>query len=436
MDILFIAGFALLILIVISFIDIRIGIAGYLAYSILVPIPDITLGGFRIGDNLVRFAFLFAFIYDIKFKKHKKLDWMPLLPFIIYFAIMLLIIPMQTETSVSWNLNSWRVQVMSTLFVPFMVLNVLNTYPEYIKAYRNIFLSSILIAACYGLILTTLQGLNPYINLIMLQSGSAIDAEELQDYFFAEDDGRLFGRISSVFKHPMTFGLFLGLSSVYLFYLRNKVKKIVIAVLGMLLVVDALICGVRSVIGGIICAVVFYFIFSKNYKMAFLIIVASIIGYNVILQFPDLANYIGSIADIHNRNEAVSGSSVDMRLDQLQGCFKEIHDCPIIGKGFGWVSYYKSNWGDHPVILSFESLIFVVLCNNGIFGIVVWILMIVAIIRINHTARLSEPVTFDCLLVFYITYSCITGEYGYMPQFLTFYMLMIADDRYGILNKK
>lgn len=430
MDILFIAGFVLLSLIIISFFDIKIGVAGYLAYTILVPIPYITMGGFHLGDNFVRFAFLFALLYDILLKKHGKLEWKPIIPFIGYFIIILCIIPFQTETSFGWNLNSWRVQMMSTLFVPFMVLNVLKTYPRYIKIYRYVFLTTILIAAGYGLFLTTTSGLNPYILLVIQQTGTADDLAYFQDYFIAEDQGRIFGRISSVFKHPMSFGLFLGLASVYLFSLRNRMNKIIIAILGAMVIVDVMVCGVRSCIGGIICAVAFYFIFGRNYKVALGIIVVSYIGYQIVLQFPDLATYLGSIADIQNQNEVVKGSSVEQRLTQLEGCLKEIKDCPIVGKGFGWVSYYKTNFGDHPVILAFESLIFVVLCNNGYLGILLWILLIVAISRFNHKGGFKEPVVLDCLLVFYISYSCITGEYGYMPIFLTFYMLMIAEEKY------
>lgn len=50
--------------------------------------------------------------------------------------------------------------------------------------------------------------------------------------------------------------------------------------------------------------------------------------------------------------------------------------------------------------------------------------------------QLSENVLFDCLMVFYISYSCITGEYGYMKYFLIFYILMLCNQLESELSSK
>lgn len=432
--ILFIFGIILALILILCFVNIRWGAALFLAYTILVPVNDITIGGLHLGENLVKAILILALLCDFKLRRHYKLSWKLIVPFIFYYVIELLVIPFQSETPPDWMYNSWRVSVMSTLFGAFVVYNVLKKYPESIKIFRSSLIFSILVAGIYGLFLTTTAGFNPYINAIVLMKGTALDAESLLTYFSADD--RLFGRISSVFMHPMTFGLFIGLSFIYTFSIRNKIKKWLFILIFGILALDALFCGVRSCIGGIVVSIAFYLILNRNIKIGLTALIVGLIAYNLILQVPELSDYVGSIADIHNTQGKVGGSSIDQRLDQLNGCFNEISNNPILGKGYDWNGYYHSKYGDHPVILAFESLVFIVLCDNGFLGLFIWAFLIFLVIRNNHRIKLSDKYIADAILVFYISYSCITGEYGYMQYFLLFYICLVFEDLkdYNILN--
>lgn len=426
------AGIALTLILILCFCNIRWGAACFLAYSILVPLSDITVGGLHFGENLVKTILLLSLLYDFKLRHHYKLSWKFFIPFFFYYLTELAIIPFQDETPTGWMYNNWRVSFMGTMFGAFVIYNVLKTYPKSLKLFRYSAIFSIIVAGVYGLFLTTTGGINPYIFDIVVSTGSVSDAQDLMGYFSADD--RMFGRISSVFMHPMSFGLFIGLAFIYVFAIRSKIKKWLFIALLLILSLDALFCGVRSCIGGLVVAVAYYLIFSRNIKIGLAVLFVGIIGYNIISTMPELSDYLGSIADIHNTQSNVRGSSIDMRLEQLNGCFKEIQRSPILGKGFGWVSYYKANFGDHPVILAFESLIFVVLCNNGILGLFIWAILIYLVLRSNHRLKLKDKYVVDSLLVFYITYSCITGEYGYMKYFLLFYICMAFENRNGEKN--
>lgn len=422
-----IAGILLTIILILCFFNIRWGTALYLCYSFLVPLSDITLGPINLGQNFVKMVLILSLLYDFKIRHHYKLSWKLMIPFILYYAIELAIIPFQSETPSSWMYNTWRVSIMSTLFGAFVIYNVLSKYPDSLKLIRYAILVSILIAGVYGLFLTTTNGFNPYINLIVLSKGTALEAESLMGYFSAEG-GRLFGRISSVFMHPMNFGLFIGLAFFYVFSIRKNIRKWVMILLMSILTLDALFCGVRSCIGGLVVAVAFYLLMSRNIKVGVLTLVLGLIVYNIVLKMPGLSDYLSSITDINNTQGNVSGSSVEMRLDQLNGCLVEIRNNPILGKGYGWDGWYKSNFGDHPVILSFESLIFVILCDNGFLGFVIWGILIYMVVRNNKKFHLIDTAIANSLLVFYIAYSCITGEYGYMQYFLIFYICLVFEN--------
>ena len=66
-----------------------------------------------------------------------------------------------------------------------------------------------------------------------------------------------------------------------------------------------------------------------------------------------------------------------------------------------------------------------VMCNLGIAGIILWIWLIKNILRYNESY--DDKIYLDSILVFYICYSCITGDYGYMKLFLIFYILMLGE---------
>lgn len=427
--ILSIAGIVLTVILFLCFWKIKWGAALFLSYSILVPISDITLGPLHLGDNAVKSALILALLYNFKIKHHYKLSWKLLVPFIFYYVVELLIIPFQNDTPISWMYNSWRISIMRTLLGAFFIYNVLAKYPESQNIIRRALLLSIFFAGVYGLFLTTLDGLNPYIQAIMALKVDSEEVDSLLDYFAAEGQGRMFGRISSVFLHPMSFGLFIGLAFIYVFAVRKVINKYVFIVLLAILSLNALFCGVRSCIGALVVTVAFYLLLTKNLKIAFTTLILGLVAYNLILRMPEISDYVSSIADIHNENGNVRGSSIEMRWEQLNGCLSEIRNCIILGKGFSWHDWYKDSFGDHPVILAFESLIFVILCDNGLLGFLIWGAFVFLIVRNNIRFRLSDTEIVNSLLIYYLSYSCITGEYWYMQYFLLFYVCLVFADK-------
>lgn len=410
------------LIIALAFYKLKCGMAAYLAYFFLMPYLSLNLFGLNLQWNMFNTLMLVLMLVQWKNKyRNYTLDWKPLVPFIVYFAVSAIMIPLQDSTPFAVQFKAWRLDLMKTMIFPFVIWNTCRMDPSSIKLFRNTTIICILIAAAYGLFLTTMPGLNPYIMAL----GKLNNVEFNEDYIAATAGGRMFGRITSVFVHPMQFGLFLGLSFVYVFSQQGRINKILFYTLFALISVDAIVCGVRSVLGGLVIAIVLYFVFSRNFKYMLYATVISIIGMQFIDQIPELSLYLGSIT---KSTSEVGGSSISLRLDQLQGCFNEISDNIILGKGFGWTRYYMAMYEIHPTILAFESLIFVILCNSGMVGVILWIYMTFSIMKFNKTTSKHNYVpVLNALLFFYLGYSCITGEYGYMPYYAIFYCLMLAE---------
>ena len=163
---------------------------------------------------MVNVLLLLAYFLIHKKDKKKKLviNFKPFWPFLFLFIAQLLEMPFQNGVPFEYAFNSFRLNLMTYLILPFVIWNYGNEDEKLSKQLRTTVVVCIFIAFGYGLFLTTTGGLNPYQMAIMAANGEEWNAE------YAEiGGGRMFGRISSVFGHPMTYGLFLGMSLVYIY---------------------------------------------------------------------------------------------------------------------------------------------------------------------------------------------------------------------------
>lgn len=414
----------LLSIVFLSLIKLKWAVALFVAYLMLVPYINLGIPGFGSGDNLIKLILVFGFFLEHRKQHTLKVSFKPYVPFIFYFSISLIMIPFQSSVPMGEMIDAWRKDVMNILFLPIVMYNLMRTDPSSVKLFRNTMIVCIFIAIGYGLFLTLLGGINPYIMYFLTLIDTEIDYEA---YYDASGGGRLFGRISSVFIHPMTFALFIGLAFFYVFYIMKKIWKVVSITLFTAIGVMAVLCGVRSVIGGLAVAAIYYFVIGRNYRLMFGSILIGLIGMFVITFIPDLSDYLASIVDINNKSGSVRGSSIEMRMNQLEGAIDEALANPLFGLGYGWTTYYQNMYGEHPICLCFESLLFVVICNSGIIGLLLWAYMIWRFMVTNYKLRLKQVVIVNALIVFYISYSFITGEYAYMKIFLVFYTLMLGE---------
>lgn len=437
-------------IICLCFWNIKYGLAVYICWFLLVPFNQIQFGGIGLGVNFVNTLLLMAFIFNmVKYKQKWDSDKQKLIkegnilrtifflkyrgkpelaisifkPFIFYYGVFLLIIFFQNETPLGWQLNYWRQNLMQTILLPIYVWHTMKWDASSINLFRKSLFLVIILSAIYGICLMPLHGFNPYIMEIQVLKG-----EEYQlGYALAEGSGRMFGRISSCFTHPMAYGLFLGLSFIFVFSYRKKISTTLFVFMIGMLSINVVACGVRSSLGALCVAMCFYLLFNGEAKLFLRTILIVIVGLVIVLQIPELSDYVTSIIDFQQKHTAVGGSSFDMRLSQLEGCFSEITNSPLIGKGFGWHLYYIEKYGDHPILLAFESLIFVVLCDNGVLGLLIWFGFVSYIIYNSQQLVKKDRASLYALVLFYIIYCCFTGEYNYLRLFLLVYVISVAD---------
>lgn len=418
-------GILILLIIVLFFVKFEWGVSLYLLYFFLIPYMNIHLG-ITLGYNFINMLMLMAFVFNYKIIHNYKISFRPLIPVIVYYLLFLLIMPLQSDTPMKFMISMWRSEAMMNIIFLVVLWNLIVNSKTNLNIFNNVILISIIVACCYGLFLTTTPGFNPYILTISNINHVAFDADEVA----AVGDGRIFGRISSVFTHPMTFGLFLGLAAIFLLENFNKYNKFLSVTSLSLVLINVVTCGVRSTIIALCIAVSYYIIKERKLKIVFIIFIIGCVVYGFVQNDPELSNYLGSIIDVQNKKGHVGGSDLDMRLTQLQGALKEMSYNPLAGKGYKWHTYYLSIYEGHPTILYFESLLYVILCDGGILGICIWSLFILLMCRSIKKIAIKSYLPY-CSIIYFITFSIITGEYGYMKYFFIFYILILGNSYYS-----
>ena len=402
---------------VISFFKFKLGLDLYIFYWLFVPFMGYDLGLFTVKWSTVCLLLLCAFLfYRMRKRKTNGIIIQPLFPFLLFFVILLLIMPFQKDVPFEFAFSGWKYQFIKFLILPFILINF-SINNKILKHYRNLIMGCVLIIALYGFFLLFIPGSNPYISAISSNMNTSFDLSYIEP-----GAGRLFGRISSVFLHPMTYGIFLCMSIIYVLYNRYYIQKYYYFLLP-LLIINILLCGVRSVIAALLITTFFFFLQVRKFKIILYIVSISCLFILILSFIPSLYSYVSSVFDINNTKGSVGGSSLEMRLTQFAGCLLEIYDCIWFGKGFEWHHYYQSLYGDHPILLAFESLIFMTLCDSGLCGVILWCSVFLYVVYNNNKFHGEKKIALNSFIICYLSYSCITGDYEYMQYFLLFYAL-------------
>ena len=125
--------FLILALMVVRF---KVGLSLYLAYIILVPYMSISFGGILLQWNFINMIVLLMAIYEFKIKRTNfKIDFKPLLPFLIYFCISLIMMPFQNGVPIGIQFDTWRMQLMKYMILSFALWNEMRLDASSVKLY-------------------------------------------------------------------------------------------------------------------------------------------------------------------------------------------------------------------------------------------------------------------------------------------------------------
>ena len=416
-----ILSFILFFIIASSFINTKVHICLFLLYVLFIPYTDLSLFGVRLGSNTVILLILMGFLFK-NWRNIRYFDFSIFKPFLLLYLFYLIMIPFQKGLPVAIMMEYFLREIILYFIFPIIIWNASRLDPSISRLLQRTFLLSIALISFYGICLTLTPGENPYLERILPILGM-----EFSEEYALSGVGRVFGKISSVFSHPTYYGLYLSLVLIYLLVNKYKIRKSFFYLILTIVILNILFCGVRTSIIAAAIGLVFFLYKVRQLKMLLGVLIVLLGVYLVLINVQGMSQYIGSLTDIKSQQSQIGGSSIEMRLEQLQGAYQEVQNCKLIGKGFNWDSDYTVSNGPHPTIKGFESVIFSVLCNNGLLGIAIWLLFCVYMLFLKKWPNKELQTIMPVLFAIYLVYIIVTGEFNYLKLFLLIYTLINID---------
>ena len=230
--------------------------------------------------------------------------------------------------------------------------------------------------------------------------------------------GRIIGTATS---DSWSFGMFISLTFM-ISYFVNKYLKSYYSLICYVLCAIAVMLTVRR--SPVLSLLSFYFLLSIfYYKLSFKIYVYIFIGiitlYMAIILIPELASFrhiVESSAffwddSVADEND-VTGSSLRLRLYQLNYTVTNISDSPLFGNGWG-AQYAKY----HPGMYGWESIIFTSLFQSGYLGIIALTYLFVSFYKYSVENAKNRGIALSFILSSALF--CITSDTIY-PFFIYF----------------
>lgn len=405
------------------------GLTMFILSIILIP-PHVKLFSFSISTIFSYTLTLYCILYLILNRK-KKSDYDKLVYkylFIVFIAYAI-IIPLGKGVDMFQQLNYHKTTMLLLQF-PFFTTVILQKKKD-VQNIAKIIIYAIFIMTIYGVCCYITQS-NPYITIV--NQVYPDDVIESYDRYREETRGVLQGRISSTVLTPVFYaGVLITLFYIFLCIFFNRLKNqrrsesIFGIILFMLILLNIILTGTRSGIIGLAIGLLYvlYKILSYNMKakIVFITITLSLILFNIALIFKDTFE--------KSNDSEITGSSVEMRTMQLEGTLDLLGEGVILfGLGHGWITDYMNNYGPHPVLLGFESIIFSGFIQYGIIGfILIYGSIFIGLYKLNKFLLVNcknmrkEVYILNGFLLSYIVYAIMTGPF-YMTFFLGSYIFL------------
>jgi len=270
---------------------------------------------------------------------------------------------------------------------------------------------------------------NPYI--------ASLDSNDIFDFANMYTHRERF-RVSSLFANPFNYGyacLILNLIAIYLKQTKIIGKRsFCIIFLGSIF--GILSCNCRTVIVTYIIGVSVYLLLGTTLKKYAVYLLSFIIFYSLAYssipvverRTDQLISTFVNVKDTH-----VEGSSLEARATQLAGAVHFFSKSPVVGNGYDYIGkglgFYKQKISkQNRKMGGYESVVFELLIERGLIGIVAYLLFygsILFYLMKNRKYDITLTASGISLLTVYLFFSIATGELLSVPVTLFFSGIII-----------
>ncbi len=430
-----------LIIFIIALFDLRKAICVYVGYLFLIPYMQIEIAGLTLSYNIVTTFFLVIYFIKYVVWKKEKIDYTIAGPLLIFYSALFLLTFIPRELPFSEQFPALRADFMNAAFVPIIIWQLYKSEKDLKILLKVIILCSI-VMSIYGLI-CFVSSSNPYVRLF----GGYLEKIDWVGRFLETSRSGFQGRVQSTTSHPM---MWSALLFMFIYFIRiihwSKYDRFHYILLT-LFIINMIISGTRSGIFAFLAgfAYIMYFLTTRKHKIIILCFVFSIllIGIDTSI-FGQYQEFADSIVGVFGKGAQTKGSSVNMRLEQINAGLKLITARDLlIGKGYYWTTIFMKKVGTDTIFLAFESIFLVVFIENGILGCLIWLFFFLSLLYLNRKMTNNKNlkqvrIYLNAFIFSYSVFILITGICGSFVLFLVIYtvLLRFVYFKKQIINKK
>lgn len=404
-----------------SFINYKKGFSLYLCYK-LILVTNITVISSP-GLPLLTLEMAMTLIYIILFifngakyqRAHMKFQFT--LPIWLYVAS-LFISSLLSVAGFGTEISNLIKQLSENVVLIWIAWQIIEFKEDFYYIFK-IITAIILFSCVYGFVEYFLQK-NP---LTEFEATLNNDPNRTIDYSY-DSDFRGY-RVNSIFEHAIGAGIIWGLyASVVFIAVKEKQlkgdKAIVPLVTAFLCIICVFLTKMRSTyLFLFICILSLINLKSpKFYLLLFIILIVGAICVSFIS--PDIINVLTSFFNSDSAN-AVSGSSLEMRLDQFKAAFQLMSISPIFGLGPSFTDVMEGTLIDR--LLGSESIWLGVITQLGVIGIIAYIIQVFYFIY-KVPKNFKNKYLFIVSLAYWIT-ATVTSMPGFKIIYLYLFLFYI-----------
>ncbi len=376
---------------------------------------------------------------------------------VVFNAVVFCFMLRYRDTKQCWSSFPFRWQLLFILAVSFIISFYSKYNPdllrkvgwpvfEFIGSYLMLFTAYAYSGKCtFGFLKNTLVGCTVLLTVVGLINGilrfnpyiASLDSNDIFDFANMYTHRERF-RVSSLFSNPFNYGYVCLILNAIAIYLKQTkiIGKLSFCVIFFGTIFGILSCNCRTVIATYVIGVSIYLLLGSTLKRYIVYLLSVAIFYSlayscvpIVEQRTDqLISTFVNVKDVH-----VEGSSLEARATQLTGAIHLFSNSPIVGNGYDYIGkelgFYKQKISqENRKMGGYESVIFKLLIERGIIGIIAYLTFYGAILFYlmkNREYDILLTALGISLLSIYLFFSIATGELLSVPVTLFFLGIII-----------
>lgn len=381
------------------------------------------------------FAFFFIQLYCFKSRLYRNFYYFPLKIIIIICAISSLLIGILDPRLSLFNkiYEPFR-EITETFFLVFVGFLGISKRGDLLR-FRKPFLWVLTIITIYGLY-NYIFKTNPYYEFVIQNyfKGGEADTNTRLNVLNYNEAYRY--RATSTFNLSFNYGYVSALFALFFLFCVSTTKKYnKLFICGIILgLIGAVLCASRTVLLACLVSLLVYLLlnYSLN-RLVKLSLMGLVFLFLAYIFIPAVSQSLDNTLSIFSNDDQVAGSSLSMRESQMLGTLKYFSQNPILGNGYGYINK-ELGWGDRDNasldddMKGFESIVFQLLIEQGLLGLITKILLIISLYYFffkNIKEHKSLAAFGISLVTYFLIFTVGTGALGAWPITMIFLGILI-----------